>query len=37
LLFSSDGIAVRDVGGGAGQQEGFSADTNDLFAPTIEG
>ena len=36
-LLVRDGFAARDVGGGARQEEGFSAVTNDLFAPAIEG
>ena len=36
-LLVRDGFAARDVGGGAGPEEGFSAETNDLFAPAIEG
>ena len=36
-LLVSGGLAARDDGRGGGAQEGASAVTNDLFAPTIEG
>ena len=36
-LLGHDGLAARGRGGGAEQEEGASAVTNELFAPAIEG
>ena len=36
-LLGHAGLAARGLGGGAEQEEGASAVTNELFAPAIEG